>query len=64
MAPPDKTNFEAWSLDSLIKFAREANERIRVMQEMMDELRSDCRTALNAYREAVKKGSDDTRSED
>lgn len=55
---PTETDFAAWHVDNLVKFARESNERMRIMQEMMDELRADCRLALQAYRDLVKKGSE------
>ena len=58
--PGPKIDFESWSLDNLVEFARQANEKLREQQELMDELRADCRAALKAYRESVKKASNDT----
>ena len=55
MTAPAKTDFASWSLDNLIAFAREANEKLRLQEENMAALRADCRAVLQAYRDLIKK---------
>ena len=47
------TDFESWSKESLVMFARDANERMREQKAEIEALREDLKAALAAYRQAV-----------
>lgn len=47
------TDFESWSKESLVQFAREANERVLQQKAEIEVLRSDLRAAMGAYRALV-----------
>lgn len=47
------TDFESWSKESLVQFARETNERVLQQKAEIEVLRSDLRAAMDAYRALV-----------
>ena len=47
------TNFESWSKESLVQFARDANERVLQQKAEIEVLRADLRAAMDAYRALV-----------
>ena len=50
------TDFESWSKESLVMFARDANERMREQKAEIEALRADLRAAIDAYRALVTRG--------
>lgn len=51
----DAPNFRAWNTETLAQFAEDAYHEMQRQHEVIMELQQDCRTALQAYREAIKK---------
>ena len=49
------TDFDSWSKESLVLFAREANERVLQQKAEIEALREDLRAAIEAYRDLVRK---------
>lgn len=47
------TDFESWSKESLVQFARETNERVLQQKAEIEVLRADLRAAMDAYRALV-----------
>ena len=47
------TDFESWSKESLVMFARDATERMAQQKAEIEVLRSDLRAAMDAYRVLV-----------
>ena len=47
------TDFESWSKESLVMFARDANERVLQQKAEIEVLRADLRAAMDAYRALV-----------
>ena len=47
------TDFQSWSKESLVQFAREANERVLQQKAEIEVLRADLRAAMDAYRALV-----------
>ena len=47
------TDFESWSKESLVMFARDANERTTQQKAEIEALRADLRAAMDAYRLAI-----------
>lgn len=47
------TDFESWSKESLVQFARDANERVLQQKAEIEVLRADLRAAMDAYRALV-----------
>ena len=47
------TDFESWSKESLVMFARDATERMAQQKAEIAALRSDLRAAMDAYRALV-----------
>lgn len=47
------TDFESWSKESLVRFARDATERMAQQKAEIEALRSDLRAAMDAYRALV-----------
>ena len=47
------TDFESWSKESLVRFARDANERVLQQKAEIEALRGDLRAAIEAYRREV-----------
>jgi hypothetical protein len=46
-------DFETWKPENLIRFAQEASERLVLLQNEVDALKVDMRTAINAYRDVL-----------
>lgn len=46
-------DFDSWSRESLVRFARDAAQRMGEQKVEIEALRADLRAALDAYREAV-----------
>ena len=46
-------DFDSWSKESLVMFARDATERMAQQRGEIVELRADLRAAINAYRALV-----------
>lgn len=53
-----KTDFRAWTLENLAKFAFEASEKIADQEAELRHMKSDLKTALTAYRELNRKKND------
>ena len=47
------TDFESWSKESLVMFAKDATERMAQQRAEIVELRADLRAAIDAYRALV-----------
>jgi hypothetical protein len=47
------TDFESWSKESLVMFARDATERMAQQKAEIEVLRADLRAAMDAYRALV-----------
>ena len=47
------TDFESWSKESLVMFAKDATERMAQQKVEIEVLRSDLRAAMDAYRALV-----------
>ena len=50
------TDFESWSKESLVQFARDANERVLQQKAEIEALRADLKSAIDAYRALVTRG--------
>jgi len=50
------TDFESWSKESLVMFARDATERMAQQKAEIEVLRADLRTSMDAYRALVTRG--------
>ena len=48
-----QNHFETWQRDTLVKFAQEANEKIKQQQAEIDALRADLKTVLKAWRDQM-----------
>lgn len=48
------TDFESWSKESLVMFARDATERMAQQKAEIEVLRADLRAAMDAYRDLVR----------
>jgi hypothetical protein len=46
--------FESWSLENLIKFAKEAYAKMQQQQDHIEQLQNDLKDAIKAYRELIK----------
>lgn len=44
------TNFETWRYENLVQFAKEATERINLLNVEIEALNADLKTAIEAYR--------------
>jgi hypothetical protein len=51
------TNFATWRYENLVNFAVEANERLALLNAEIDALNADLKTAINAYRELLRRDS-------
>lgn len=45
--------FETWKHESLVQFAKQANERMKAQEEQIEALKMDVRYAMDAYRKAI-----------
>jgi hypothetical protein len=43
-------DFACWTTDNLVKFAQDATERMKAQDAMIELLKADLRTAIEAYR--------------
>lgn len=48
------TDFESWSKESLVMFARDANERMLQQKAEIEALQGDVKAAIEAYRDLVR----------
>ena len=48
------TDFESWSKESLVMFARDANERMREQKAEIEALQADLKAAIEAYRNLLR----------
>ena len=56
--PPSLTagpDFASWHLETLAKFAHEAYDKMQEQQDEISRLQQDLKTALNAYRDLLRK---------
>lgn len=51
MVAPDFAN---WKPETLAKFAHDANQKLKEQEELISQLQADIKTALAAYRAALK----------
>lgn len=51
------TDFATWRYENLVNFAVEANERLALLNAEIDALNADLKTAINAYRELLRRDS-------
>ena len=49
----EKVIFEDWQRETLVKFAQEANEKIKQQQAEIEALRSDLKMLLKVWRDQV-----------
>jgi hypothetical protein len=47
-------DFEVWQHQNLVQFAKEANERIKLLNSEVEALNSDLKTAIDAYRHLLR----------
>jgi hypothetical protein len=45
------TDFSTWRHENLVKFAEEANERLKILDQEIKDLSEDLKMAIKAYRE-------------
>jgi len=50
-------NFETWRYENLVQFAKEATERINLLNVEVEALNSDLKTAIEAYRHLLRSDS-------
>ena len=48
-------NFETWQYDNLVKFAVEANQRLALLNAVIEALNADLKAAINAYRDLLRR---------
>jgi len=48
-------DFQSWQQETLAKFALDAYEKMREQQDEIARLQQDLKTAINAYREVLRK---------
>jgi hypothetical protein len=51
------TNFETWRYENLVQFAKEATERINLLNVEIEALNADLKTAIEAYRDLLRRDS-------
>jgi phospholipase/lecithinase/hemolysin len=49
------TDFAAWRYENLVQFAKEATERMTLLNAEVDALNADLKTAINAYRDLLRR---------
>lgn len=49
------TDFSAWERATLERFAREAADKLQEQADQLEQLRGDLKTAIEAYRDLVRK---------
>jgi len=50
-------NFETWRYENLVQFAKEATERINLLNVEVEALNADLKTAIEAYRHLLRSDS-------
>ena len=50
-------NFETWQYDNLVNFAKEATQRMNLLNAEVDALNADLKAAINAYRDLLRRDS-------
>jgi len=50
-------DFETWRYETLVQFAKEATERINLLNVEIDALNADLKTAIGAYRDLLRRDS-------
>jgi hypothetical protein len=48
-------NFETWQYDNLVNFAKEATQRMNLLNAEVDALNADLKAAINAYRDLLRR---------
>ena len=48
-------NFETWQYQNLVQFAKEATERMNLLNAEVEALNDDLKTAINAYRDLLRR---------
>ena len=48
-------NFETWQYQNLVQFAKEATERMNLLNAEVDALNADLKAAINAYRDLLRR---------
>lgn len=51
------TNFETWRYENLVQFAKEATQRMEMLNVEIDALNADLKTAIEAYRHLLRSDS-------
>ena len=51
------TNFATWRYENLVQFAKEATERINLLNVEVEALNADLKTAIEAYRHLLRSDS-------
>jgi hypothetical protein len=49
------TDFAAWRYENLVQFAKDATERIKVLNAEIEAVNADLKTAINAYRDLLRR---------
>jgi len=49
------TDFAAWRYENLVQFAKEATERMTLLNAEVDALNADLKAAINAYRDLLRR---------
>jgi len=50
-------NFETWQYQNLVQFAKEATERMNLLNAEIEALNADLKSAINAYRDLLRSDS-------
>jgi hypothetical protein len=48
-------NFETWQYQNLVQFAKEATERMNLLNAEVEALNDDLKAAINAYRDLLRR---------
>jgi hypothetical protein len=48
-------NFETWQYQNLVQFAKEATERMNLLNAEVEALNADLKAAINAYRDLLRR---------
>ena len=51
------TDFAAWRYENLVQFAKEATQRMNLLNAEVDALNADLKAAINAYRDLLRRDS-------
>jgi len=49
------TDFAAWRYENLVQFAKEATERMNLLNAEVEALNADLKAAINAYRDLLRR---------